>query len=117
MSKKQPIKQKHQPIRTCIATGDKKPKQELVRLVKTPDGEIVVDIYGKTRGRGANITPSLDCFDMAVKKKAINRALKLEKPLEGDELTSLRSVFAEAIEEKNFRPLNRPVTIKLRKEA
>jgi len=116
MAKKNVVKQKHEPIRTCIGTGEKLPKKQLIRLVRIPNGDVIIDIHGKTSGRGANIKPSLEAFDLAVKKNAINRALKLEKPIGKEELNQLRDNFKKAVEEKDFRPTNRPVTIKVKKE-
>lgn len=116
MAKKVTIKTKHVPIRTCIATGNKMPKKELLRIVYTNDGQIIVDLKGKLKGRGANLTPSLEAFDLAVKKQAIKRALKLEKALTPEQLIELRNDFAEAIEQKFFRPNNKPVTIKVSKK-
>lgn len=102
---------KHIAIRTCIATGEKYPKGEMIRLVKKPDGSVVVDLKGKEKGRGANLKMDLNAFDLAVKKKAIHRALKLEKPLTSEDIERLKSEFKEAVENKNFRKGNKPVTI------
>ena len=71
---------RHVPIRTCIATGEKRPKNEMIRLVRIDSGEVVIDLKGKEKGRGANLTQTLEAFDLAVKKKIITKALKLEKP-------------------------------------
>lgn len=102
-------------MRTCIATGIKKPKNELMRLVNS-DGSIKVDPRSKLSGRGANLTMTLEAFDLAIKKKAIQRALKLEKPLTKEAIQSLRVEFGQAIEERVFRPKDRPVTIRVKKE-
>ncbi len=115
--KRKQSKIKHIPVRTCIATGEKKPKNELMRLVKLPDGSVKVDPRSKLQGRGANITMSMEAFDMAIKKKAISRALKLERSLDEKERENLRKDFEQAIEEKIFRPKDRPVTIRIKKEA
>lgn len=114
MSTKKAQPQKHVPLRTCIATGEKLPKKELVRLVKTADGKVAVDAWNKIKGRGANIKPTIDAFDLAVKKNAISRALKLEQPLTGTELAELKAKFMDVIAEKQFRPDNKPVKIKLK---
>lgn len=107
---------KHTPIRTCIGTGEKKPKNEMIRLVRKDDGTVVVDVKGKEKGRGASLSMDVAAFDLAVKKKAIGRALKLEQGLTPELLASLREKFILAIEEKNFRKGNKHVTIKVNKE-
>ncbi len=103
-------------MRTCIATGVKKPKVELMRLVKGVDGVVRVDPRSKLPGRGANITMTLEAFELAVKKRAIQRTLKLEKPLTIDETQELREAFEKAIEERIFRPNDKSVTIRVKKE-
>ena len=116
MKTKQKSKIKHIPVRTCIATGVKKPKTELMRLVRLSDGTVKVDPRSKLEGRGANITMSPEAFDLAVKKRALQRALKLEKPLTQEKISQLRQEFIEAIDERNFRPKGKPVTIRVKKE-
>lgn len=106
---------KHTPIRTCIGTGEKKAKNEMIRLVRKDDGTVVVDVKGKEKGRGANLLMDVAAFDLAVKKKAIGRALKLEHGLNATELADLRSKFIDAIAEKNFRKGNKHVTVKVTK--
>ena len=103
---------RHVPIRTCIATGEKRPKNEMMRLVRLESGEVIVDPKGKEKGRGANLTQSLEAFDLAVKKKIIQKALKLEKPLTPEEIANLRNSFQEAIEERAFRRGQKHVKIK-----
>jgi len=102
-------------MRTCIATRIKKPKKELIRLVFDKDrGKIVVDLRCKVRGRGANILPTMEAFDLAIKKRAISRALKLERVLTEDEIKILRTEFEQMVDEKTFRPNNKPVRIKVK---
>ena len=110
------MKLKHVPIRTCIATGVKKPKNELIRLVRLGDGSVKVDAHGRERGRGANLDMKIEAFELAVKKRAIERALKLEKQLTVEQVEELRKDFLSAVEEKEFRPFNKPVTIRVKKE-
>lgn len=64
------------PIRKCIACGEQKPKKELIRVVKTKEDEVFVDFTGKANGRGAYICNSKQCFDLAIKRNAFNRALE-----------------------------------------
>lgn len=66
------------PLRKCIACGVQKPKKELVRIVRTPEKLVHVDPKGKVSGRGAYICASRLCYDLAIKKKALTRALEVE---------------------------------------
>lgn len=115
MKSKQP-KIKHVPVRTCIATGEKKPKNELMRIVKLIDGTLKVDPRSKLEGRGANLSMTMEAFDTAIKKRALNRALKLGRTLKSEEVEQLRVDFEHAIAEKVFRPKDKPVTIRVKKE-
>lgn len=69
-------KVKKVPIRTCVGCRMEKPKKELVRIVRTPEGEVVYDASGKRSGRGAYICPNLECLALAKKSKALERALE-----------------------------------------
>lgn len=64
------------PVRRCIGCGEGKPKKELVRVVKTAEGEILVDATGKKSGRGAYICPSKTCLAKARKAKKLERAFE-----------------------------------------
>ena len=68
------MKPKKIPMRQCCGCLEMKPKAELVRVVKSPEGEISLDLTGRKNGRGAYICKSLDCFNMAIKKKSFFRA-------------------------------------------
>ena len=57
------------PQRMCIVTHEKKDKRDLLRIVRTPEGEVVIDLTGKVNGKGAYICKDLDVLDMAKKKK------------------------------------------------
>jgi predicted RNA-binding protein YlxR (DUF448 family) len=103
-------------LRTCIGTGNKFPKNEMIRFVANEHGLIRIDPKGKEKGRGANLSMSMEAFDQAVKKHAFERALKLNRKLDAAKLQGLRAEFAEAIDQKKFRPGNKPVTIKVKKE-
>ena len=70
------MKVKKIPMRTCVVTNEKLPKVELLRIVKTPEGEIKIDTTGKMNGRGAYIKKSLDTVDKAKKTKALERHLE-----------------------------------------
>lgn len=63
------------PVRMCVACRESKPKNELVRVVRIPSGEIMLDSSGKKPGRGAYICKSIECLKKAKKSKALERAL------------------------------------------
>lgn len=64
------------PIRRCVGCGEGKPKKELVRVVKSAEGEISVDLTGKKSGRGAYICPSKSCLAKAQKAKRLERGFE-----------------------------------------
>jgi hypothetical protein len=64
------------PLRKCVACQEMMPKKELIRVVKTPDDEIMIDLTGKKSGRGAYLCGKRSCFKLAKKNKALDRALK-----------------------------------------
>ncbi len=66
------------PLRKCISCQQRLAKNELLRVVKTKDGEILIDKTGKANGRGAYICNSLQCFEKMIKTRALNRAFKTE---------------------------------------
>lgn len=68
------MEQRKQPVRTCIACRTERPKRELIRVVKTPEGEIVLDKTGKLSGRGAYVCPDAACIRLLGKKKLLNKA-------------------------------------------
>lgn len=70
------------PMRKCLGCNEMKPKRELIRAVKSPEGEISLDLTGKKSGRGAYICPDKDCFDKARKGRRIERALETKIPEE-----------------------------------
>ena len=76
------MKQKKIPMRKCTGCGIQKPKKELVRVVKTPDGEILLDLIGKASGRGAYICNNADCLQKAKKSKRIDRTFEMKIPEE-----------------------------------
>ena len=72
--------EKKTPMRKCLGCNEMKPKKELIRAVKSPEGEISLDLTGKKSGRGAYICPDKACFDKARKGKRIERALDTKIP-------------------------------------
>ena len=65
------------PQRKCIGCNESKPKKELIRIVKTPEGEMLVDDIGRANGRGAYICNNPECLQKAIKTKGLNRAFKM----------------------------------------
>lgn len=70
------------PLRKCVGCGEMKPKKELIRVLRTEDGEFVLDFSGKKNGRGAYICNSKECFGKAVKSKGLERSFKQAIPAE-----------------------------------
>ncbi|MCI9041681.1 RNase P modulator RnpM [Dubosiella newyorkensis] len=70
------------PMRKCVMTNERFPKKELIRVVRTPEGEVVIDTTGKKNGHGAYIQKSKETFEKAKKNKALARALEIEIPEE-----------------------------------
>ena len=62
------------PMRMCTGCGEIKPKRELIRVVKQPDGSIVLDATGKKSGRGAYVCPQSECLRMAQKARRLEKA-------------------------------------------
>lgn len=74
------MKQKKIPLRMCSGCQERKAKKELVRVVHTPSGEILLDLTGKISGRGAYICPRAECLKLARKAKRLERALECPIP-------------------------------------
>lgn len=68
------------PMRKCLGCNEMKPKKELIRAVKSPDGEISIDLTGKKSGRGAYICPDKACLRKARKGKRLEKALETAIP-------------------------------------
>ena len=64
------------PMRKCIGCGEMKSKKELIRIIRTPEGEIVLDKTGRQNGRGAYICDDAECFKKARKNKGLERSFK-----------------------------------------
>ena len=76
----QPKKEKKLPVRRCVGCGEHKEKTALLRIVRTPEGEIVPDRTGKKNGRGAYLCPSSACLKKAVKSGRLASGLNTEIP-------------------------------------
>lgn len=68
------------PMRSCVVSREKLPKKDLVRVVRTPEGSVVIDLKGKLNGRGAYLKKDLEVINKAQKTKVLNRHLEVEVP-------------------------------------
>lgn len=85
------MKTRRIPQRKCLGCQEMKSKKELIRVVRTPEGELKLDRTGKMSGRGAYICPNPECLDKAIRHKAIERAL--EVPVSEDVFQALREAL------------------------
>ena len=69
-------------MRKCVGCGEMKNKKEMMRVLKTGEGEILLDTTGRKNGRGAYLCYSLECLEKARKNKGLERSLKTEIPQE-----------------------------------
>ena len=74
--------QKKIPQRQCMGCRERKPKRELIRIVRGTDGNVSLDFGGKMNGRGAYICPNAECLKKVQKSKALDRSLETEIPAE-----------------------------------
>lgn len=72
------MKIKKIPMRSCVVTKEKYPKMELVRIVRTPENEVIVDLTGKANGRGAYLKKDITVIEKAQKTKVLNKILEIE---------------------------------------
>ena len=70
------------PLRKCSGCGEMKPKKELIRVVRSPEGDISLDLNGRAAGRGAYLCPSLDCLRVARKARRFERSFECAIPEE-----------------------------------
>ena len=74
--------QKKIPMRKCVGCGEMKEKKDMIRVIKTPEDEIILDTTGRANGRGAYICNNPDCLSKAVKNRGLERSLKAQIPEE-----------------------------------
>ena len=86
---------KKTPMRQCIGCREMKAKKELIRVVRSPEGEISVDFKGKKSGRGAYVCPDAACLKKAEKSKALERAFETAIPAE------VYAILEKQMEEEN----------------
>lgn len=76
------MRKKKVPLRKCLGCEENKSKKELIRIVKTPENEVLIDLTGKVNGRGAYICNNKECFKTAMKSNRISKNLEVEIPKE-----------------------------------
>ena len=87
------------PMRMCVGCREMKEKRELIRIVRTPEGDAVLDPTGKRSGRGAYVCRRADCLKRAIRQKQLERQLDVTLPPETVE--ALTAAMAEAQEAGN----------------
>ncbi len=84
------------PIRTCTGCGVTSDKREIVRFVRTPEGDVALDVTGKANGRGAYTCARLECFEGAVRKRRLSSALRVN--LREEDIDRLRADLEQHLE-------------------
>ena len=87
------VKKRKVPLRKCLGCNEMKPKKELIRIVRGPEGNVDIDKVGKAPGRGCYICPSITCLEAAIKAKRIESAL--EVPVNPDVFSKLRAQLSD----------------------
>ena len=72
------MKPKKIPMRMCVGCREMKPKRELIRVVRSPEGEVSMDPVGKKPGRGAYVCRNVDCLKRAIKQRQLERQLEVQ---------------------------------------
>ena len=70
------------PMRQCVGCAKMKSKKDLIRIIKTPEEEVILDATGRKNGRGAYICASMECLALARQRKGLERSLKIAIPTE-----------------------------------
>lgn len=71
------MKMRKIPMRTCVVSREHLPKQELIRVVRTPEGNVIIDASGKANGRGAYVKKDIEVINKARKSKILERTLEV----------------------------------------
>jgi predicted RNA-binding protein YlxR (DUF448 family) len=90
-------RRKHVPLRSCIACRERYPKRELVRIVRTPEGTIEIDLKGKRSGRGAYLCRKQQCWEAALQPQRLSQSLKCR--VSAEDVAVLQSQAPSLIEE------------------
>ena len=93
------MKTKKIPMRTCLGCSEERPKAEMLRVVRSPEGEISLDFTGKKSGRGAYICPKAECLKKARRAKRIEHALSC--PVEAAVYDALEAEMADRSEDES----------------
>ncbi len=89
-------RRKHVPLRSCIACRLKSPKRDLIRVVRTPEGVLEIDLKGKKAGRGAYLCRRLQCCEAALQPGRLSQALKAQvNALEAEALRAAVSALLD----------------------
>ena len=88
-------KPRHIPERSCIACGSKKPKGDLIRLVRTPDGAVRADATGRANGRGVYLCRLARCWETGLARRPLERGLR--GPVSNADLDGLKRYFIETV--------------------
>lgn len=89
------MKARKKPVRTCLGCGQEADKRDLVRVVRSPEGDVAVDPSGKANGRGAYVHPRLECFEAAARKRRFDAALRVN--LKEEDVERIRRDFEHLI--------------------
>ncbi len=91
------LKPRKIPMRMCVGCREMKPKRGLIRVVRSPEGEVTLDPTGKKAGRGAYVCRSAQCLRRALKQKQLDRALevRLDEAVSGQLSATLESLLKE----------------------
>lgn len=103
------MRQKHVPIRTCIACRRQRPKREMVRIVRSPEGHVHADTTGKAHGRGAYLCRERGCWERALEPSRGPLVHALKSPIGPEELAELRA-FAQSLLVEAPAAANQPDT-------
>ena len=90
---------RHIPQRKCVACGQKVPKRELHRVVRTPQGEVSVDPTGKMAGRGAYLCGAAGCWERGVSRSALERSLGISLSTQARE--NIMAYYQQAVAEQS----------------
>lgn len=93
------IKPKKVPMRKCVATDEQLPKKEMFRIVRTPEGDIIIDETGKAKGRGAYLSKKKLAVEKARKKQILDRHLEVKVP--ENIYDDLINLLGDGIDNKN----------------
>ncbi len=89
------MKARKKPVRTCLGCGQEADKRDLVRVVRSPEGDVTVDATGKANGRGAYLHPRSECFEAAARRRRFDAALRVN--LKEDDIERIRRDFEHLI--------------------